>query len=209
MSRRPRPNSKQRVWRRRRPRNILQDQLRWLLQYAGAGIAEAVAGGPQRSGASDMKNPCAPGCQVFRRASDSSQDSQVPTLHHAASAKLSVVTRSPIQMPRARSLDSGARRRFYPMAGSRQLSSQHSLPGCSNQEKCAPKRRSFPSPRTAPRVVDVPVRMSTSQQLVQVAKQRPLWLQKAADAAPRSSCRTGKGTSPHLCPRGLKPDRQA
>merc|ERR1712196_59207 len=132
----------------------------------------------------------------------SSQESQVLHLQHSSAAQPVVATRSPVQLPRARSLDSGARRRFYPVATSRQMGSQQSLSGCSTQEKLANKRRSFPSPQSRPRMVDVPVRMCSSQQLVQMAKQRPLWLQKVGDMVPRS--KAGKGTSPSQCARLLK-----
>jgi hypothetical protein len=98
--------------------------------------------------------------------------------------------RSPVQLPRARSLDSVARRRLYPFTNTKPVASHVCLHTQNTKEKPAPKRRSFPS--SGLRVTDMPVRMCTSEQLMKVAKQRPLWLQKPVEnvsghRAPRSA----------------------
>jgi len=150
-------------------------QLRLLMQHVGK-----LESSPFRH----ESRPVTP-VAVFRSSSVSSQESHVQLLHRAPSAQSSVAERSPVPLPRARSLESVARRQLYPSgpAGPAQHS-RHSLHAV--EEKLTPKRRSIPS---GARVADVPVRMCTSEQLLQVAKQRPLWLQKAAD----SPCSSNSG----------------
>lgn len=167
-----------------------QEQLRQLMQHAG--IADSSAGDQQsnkQSGATEAVDTSKQMSGVLRSFSGSSQGSQI--LHRAPSIQSSVerspvqLPRESVQLPRARSLDSATRSRFYPLA-------------CAGG--AAPKRRSVPTPPAAtPRFVDVPVRMCTSEQLMQVAKQRPVWLQKAA-GAPTCS-RAQRACNQRLCTR--------
>lgn len=174
----------------RREARETNEQLRRLMQHTGiSGPTSVVRAMPQWNvkEASDTRLPGTPGNSVFRSLSVASQDSQVHALHRVPSFQSTAVERSPVQLPRARSVDSAARRQFYPLGTARVVTSQSSLHS-SSKEKLASKRQSFPSSGT--RAADVPVRMCTSEQLMQAVKQRPLWLQKAVDT-PRCS-RPGK-----------------
>lgn len=174
----------------RREARETNEQLRRLMQHTGiSGPTSVVRAMPQWNvkEASDTRLPGTPGNSVFRSLSVASQDSQVHVLHRVPSFQSTAVERSPVQLPRARSVDSAARRQFYPLGTARVVTSQSSLHS-SSKEKLASKRQSFPSSGT--RAADVPVRMCTSEQLMQAVKQRPLWLQKAVDT-PRCS-RPGK-----------------
>merc|ERR1712032_899791 len=160
------------------------EQLRVLMQHAG--MKEVP---PNRSlETSGMYGACLRNGPVVRSSSISSQESPLHVLHRVSYAHSPAAERSPVQLPRARSLESVGRRRMYPLSSRTPVKPQSNL---QTPEKLAPKRLSLAAPQ--PRVADVPVRMCTSDQLMQVAKQRPLWLQKSADRRPPKTAR------PQLC----------
>lgn len=171
----------------RREAQEVNDQLRFLMQHVGTAL-----------GTSDMSNPSLHGVGgVFRSLSVCSQDSQV--VHRAPSVQSSAVDSSPVPMPRARSLDTVARRGLYPLAGPGQPNPQRNLQSSTSRDKASAKRHSYaslqPGSKLNSRVGDVPVRMCTSQQLMQTMKQKPLRLLSTPDAF---CSRPGKIARPQL-----------
>jgi len=177
------------------------EQLRRLLQHVGR--CGQISAHP-RPGGVEASHACGQvGHSVLRSSSVSSQESQ--GMHRVPSLQFSAGGRSPVRLPRARSSDSVARRHLYPSVSSEQVNSLPSLHGYSNCDKQALKQRAFVSPR--PRVLDVPLRMCTSEQLIQVAKQKPAWLQKSPETV--RAARAGNNARPQLCCRTSKSTQHA
>lgn len=123
---------------------------------------------------SDVSTHCnESGRSVRRLSSVSSDGSQV--LRQLPSARSYCVSRSPAQLPRARSIESVGRGNLYPFARGEALRAHRNTHKSGAGETLAPKRRS------APRVGDI--RMCTVEQLMQRVQQRPFCLQKAAEGA--------------------------
>jgi hypothetical protein len=134
---------------------------------------------------------------VYRLSSVSSDEgSQV--LHSMPFAS----ERAPVQLPRARSFDSGKRQGFYPIPGARNLRSPQVSQQSGSKDVLVPRRRGSPSP--PPRVVEP--RMCRVEQLGKGTQQIPVRLLKTAE--PAVCARNGKTAKPggrtQICSRSAR-----